>query len=325
MQPQIAIVMATYNGAAYLAAQIDSILAQTFSNWRLIVSDDGSADETRDIVRHYTSRLEAGRITLIDGPCRGATANFLHLIRQVAPGNWIAFCDQDDIWRDDKLARGVDYLRTQFDASVYAARTTICDENMRPLRPAPHLPGPFGFRNALIQACLPGNTIIANAAALELLRAGAAAAERADVISHDWWIYQILAGAGANIYRDSAQVVLYRQHPQNVMGRNDTARARAARASMLFDGSFADWLARNHAALASAAHLLLPENRQFLRQFDQMTHASGPQALARFLSLKLYRQSRGGTAAVMAAALAGCLKPRKPPSQFAQAEDSQRP
>ncbi|MTH78908.1 glycosyltransferase family 2 protein [Paracoccus aestuariivivens] len=308
MQPLITILMATYNGAKYLPQQLDSILAQTHSNWRLIVSDDGSTDRTREIVKAYTGNQPSGRIELVEGPRLGATANFLSLIGQADPHGYIAFCDQDDVWHPHKLAHGASFLTSCDGPAVYAARTTICDENLNELAPAPHFKGPFGFRNALIQACLPGNTTIANAQALAILRAAAPAAFAANVISHDWFCYQILSGAGAQIHRDSEQVVLYRQHPQNVMGRNDTKAARAARAAMLFDGSFADWLARNQIALEQASHLLSPENRLLLQDFGKLIRANGPAALAKMISTRLYRQSAIGTAAVMLAAMAGRLR-----------------
>ncbi|MDT1060359.1 glycosyltransferase [Paracoccus sp. CPCC 101403] len=309
MQPQITIVLASFNGARFLPAQLDSILSQTLTNWRLIVSDDGSQDGTQAVIADYAGRAD-GRITLIEGPGRGATANFLHLIRKADPAGWIAFCDQDDVWKRDKLARAAEFLTGQDGPAVYAARTTVCDEQLQELAPAPHFPGPFGFPNALIQACLPGNTTVANAAALTILQHGAAAADAAGIISHDWWNYLLLSGAGARIHRDAAQVLLYRQHPRNVMGRNDTARARAARASMLFDGSFANWLRRNHSALLPAKDLLTPENRQLLDRFGAFLDAPGYRALAQMRSMGLYRQTRAGTAAVMAAALAGRLRAR---------------
>ena len=306
MQPQITILMATYNGARFLPAQLDSILAQSHANWRLIVSDDGSTDGTRDVVADYARKT--GRIELIDGPRRGATANFLHLIMQAGSQDWIAFCDQDDVWKTDKLARGVAHLTLRNGPAVYAARTTICDEGLRELTPAPHFAGPFGFRNALVQACLPGNTTIANSQALQILQAAAPAADKAGIVSHDWWVYQLMSGAMADIHRDNAQVLMYRQHPRNVMGRNDTTSAQAARASMLFDGTFAKWLGQNQIALEAAEDLLTSENRQLLRRFGHLLRASGPSALAKAIDIGLYRQSHTGTAAIMAAALAGRLR-----------------
>lgn len=308
MHPPITIAMASYNGARYIRAQLDSIAGQSVTNWRLIVSDDGSSDGTREIVQDFAHNRPAGQVRLIGGPRHGATRNFLHLTRLADPDGWLAYCDQDDVWLPDRLARGMAFLTNQRGPAIYAARTTICDENLTPVIPAPHFRGPFSFRNALIQACLPGNTILANSAALHILQAAAPAAETADIISHDWWAYQLLSGAGAEMMRDSAQVLLYRQHPENVMGRNDTARAKAARISMLFDGSFADWLARNQSALESAAHLLLPENREILSRFGRAITNPGLQTLYAFLAMRLYRQTHSGTAAIMAAALSGRLR-----------------
>ena len=311
LHPPITIAMASYNGARFIRAQLDSIARQSVTNWRLLVSDDGSTDQTRQIVTDFAAEHAPGQVRLIDGPRQGATRNFLYLTRQADLGGWLAYADQDDFWLPDRLQRGIAFLSGQTGAAIYAARTTICDENLEPISPAPAFPGPFTFRNALIQACLPGNTILANSAALGLLQAAVPAAEAAGIVSHDWWAYQLLSGAGASIRRDTAQVLLYRQHPENVMGRNDTARARLARFSMLFDGRFAEWLAQNQRALEPVAQLMLPENRALLSAFGQAIRASGPQALRATLRMRLYRQSRTGTAAILAAAGMGRLR-RKP-------------
>ncbi|RQP06668.1 MAG: glycosyltransferase [Paracoccus sp. BP8] len=308
MHPPITIVMASYNGGRFIRPQLDSLVAQSVANWRLIVSDDGSTDGTRQMVSDFARTRPAGQVELIDGPGLGSTRNFLQLTRRVERGGWLAYADQDDVWLPDRLARGVSFLTGRQGPAIYAARTTICDEALNPVAPAPHFPGPFGFRNALIQACLPGNTILANGAAVRLLQSAAPAAESADIVSHDWWAYQLLSGAGADIMRDRAQVLLYRQHPGNLMGRNDTARARAARVSMLMDGRFADWLFRNQQALEPVAHLLLPSNRRLLHRFGDMLCSSGPRAFAEILRMRLYRQTRAGTLAVLAAALAGRLR-----------------
>ncbi len=308
MHPPITIAMASYNGARFIRAQLDSIAQQSVTNWRLVVSDDGSTDATRQIVTDFANEYAPGQVRLIDGPRQGATRNFLSLTRQADPKGWLAYADQDDFWLPDRLERGVAFLSSQTGAAIYAARTTICDENLAPISPAPAFPGPFTFPNALIQACLPGNTILANSAALAVLQAAVPAAEAAGIVSHDWWAYQLLSGIGAGIRRDRAQVLLYRQHPENVMGRNDTTRARLARFSMLFDGRFAEWLAQNQQALEPVAHLMLPENQALLRDFGRAIRASGPRALGAALKMGLYRQSRTGTAAILAAAALGRLR-----------------
>jgi glycosyltransferase involved in cell wall biosynthesis len=98
----IDILMATYNGAMYIDNQILSLLGQTHKNWRLIIHDDGSNDETIAIVQKYKS-IDS-RITLIDDGiiAGGASKNFLHLL-SFSNNELIVFCDQDDIWFENKL------------------------------------------------------------------------------------------------------------------------------------------------------------------------------------------------------------------------------
>lgn len=324
----VAILLATFDGARYLRRQLDSIAAQDWAAWRLVVSDDGSTDTTREIVRDFASAHPGRDIALVEGPRRGATQNFLSLIGQVRPGEWLAFSDQDDAWLPHRLSRGMQVIAgpavneaagTQNDAgqaecvglagpAATSSRTIICDDDLRPLNPAPLFRRPPSFRNALVQACMPGNTYLANPAAVALLQAGAAAAARADVISHDWWAYQLLAGAGARLVRDPEPTVLYRQHHGNVMGRNDTLRARLARVAMLGAGDFGGWVRDNVAALQGARHLLTKENAALLDGFEAALRAPGPVAAVRMGRMGLYRQTAAQTAALMAAAAAGRLR-----------------
>lgn len=89
------VAMATYNGAAYLEEQLDSVLSQLSEADELVVSDDGSTDGTRDILARFAAR--DARIRLIDGPQKGAIANFEHAIAHTR-GDVIFLCDQDDVW-----------------------------------------------------------------------------------------------------------------------------------------------------------------------------------------------------------------------------------
>ncbi len=307
MSQRVTIALATYNGAAYLAEQLASIAAQSYTHWRVLISDDGSSDATLQIAQDFLASFPEDRGQIIQGPRAGSTRNFLHLTRYAPPEDWLAYCDQDDHWLPDKLERAAEYLSAQQGPAIYAARTTICDEELKTLAPAPAFTRPLRFANALIQACLPGNTIVANQAALQLMQQAAPSAEAAGIISHDWWAYQLLSGAGAAIKRDRAQVLLYRQHPENLMGRNDTTRAKAARASQLFDGTFAGWLDANQAALEPVAHLFTPENRALLQAFAKARAQKGPLTALQFWRQGLYRQSRSGTCAIMAAAANGRL------------------
>ena len=98
----IDILLATYNGEAYIREQIDSILRQTVADWRLLVHDDGSTDGTVDIVKEYVHVDK--RIQLVEDGERhlGVARNFLHLLKY-STAEYAMFCDQDDVWLDNKV------------------------------------------------------------------------------------------------------------------------------------------------------------------------------------------------------------------------------
>lgn len=94
--------MATYNGASYIHAQLSSLISQSFTDWRLLVHDDGSTDNTVNIIKNWAEK--DSRIILIedDVKCGGAAKNFLYLT-QFSNAPYCMFCDQDDIWFDNKV------------------------------------------------------------------------------------------------------------------------------------------------------------------------------------------------------------------------------
>lgn len=306
--PQVVILLASYNGAQHLPAQLESIESQTYGNWRLIISDDGSTDTTRELLETFASRHPSGRVSLIDGPQQGATANFLHLIRQAPSGVAMAFSDQDDLWLPGKLARGMAAVIGLDHPAHYAARTIICAEDLTPLAESRRFRRPFGFRNALVQACMAGNTAVFNPAAAHLLQQGAEAALQAGIESHDWWAYQLVSGAGGRPIHDPEPVLLYRQHGRSVMGRNDTPRAMAKRLGKLFQGDYGSWIHANLAALMHVRHLLTEENRDLLNRMAEALRLPGPLAAIRLRGLGLYRHTTAGTLAFYAAAAAGRLR-----------------
>ena len=106
----IDVLLATYNGDKYIEAQIYSLLTQTYKDWKLIIHDDGSTDKTLEIIKQFQER--DSRITLIeDGiKCGGAGTNFLHILKHYSTADYIIFCDQDDIWWENKLAVMLSYF-----------------------------------------------------------------------------------------------------------------------------------------------------------------------------------------------------------------------
>ncbi|SDE43406.1 Glycosyltransferase involved in cell wall bisynthesis [Paracoccus isoporae] len=306
--PRIYIGLALYQGGRHIEAQLDSIAAQSFRDWRLVVSDDGSRDDGPEKLRKFASGFAPGQVTLVDGPRAGSTRNFLSLIGQLRDGEHMAFADQDDVWLPSKLDMGLAALRDAPQTGLYSARTTICDADLNPITGSQRFAGPFGFRNALVQAVTGGNTCLLTPDAAQLAKRAAPAAAAAGIEAHDWWLYQLVSGAGMAVLRDDAEVLLYRQHGGNLKGRNDTFGAMRARLGQLFDGNFGKWLQANNLALRQEAGLLSAENRDILARFDRALTRPGWRMAAEFARLGIRRQTPAGTAALYAAALSGRLR-----------------
>lgn len=103
----ITVCIATYNGSSYIRQQLNSILPQLGGDDEVVVSDDGSTDGTPDIIR----RIGDNRIKLVEGPRQHSpTLNFECALRH-ARGEYIFLADQDDVWRDDKVAMCLETLQ----------------------------------------------------------------------------------------------------------------------------------------------------------------------------------------------------------------------
>ena len=300
--PLIRILMGTRNGAPWLEEQLDSFLAQRHSNWTLWVSDDGSTDETVEVLRHFASR-HPGRVErILHGPGQGSAANYLHLLcHPDLPPGMVALSDQDDVWLPGKLAGAVDRLRQAGDApAAWAARYLITDADLRPIGASQHWPRPPSFGNAVVQNILSGHTLTLNAAALSLLRR----AGRLAVAHHDWWIYLALAATGAKLVVDSEVVLKYRQHSDNAVGIRSRRGARRLRARGMLDGTYGGWVAANLRALALANLPLTPPAQALVRRWSDADRLGRLRLIREF---GLHRQSRRETGLIQLAVALGRL------------------
>lgn len=303
-RPAVAVLLATWNGAARLQAQLDSFVAQTLQPALILVSDDGSTDDTRDIVRAFANAHPALNVTLLDGPRKGAAQNFLSLIRAIPEGiDYATLSDQDDVWLRDKLQRGVDALTGAArpdDCLLYCGRTWECNAELRDMRISRPLRRPAGFRNALVQNIASGNTIMLNRPAIKL--AQAASLEARKPVVHDWWLYQIVTGAGGAVLFDHAPLLMYRQHEGNLIGANRGFQAKRKRLRFMLAGRLRRWNTMNIDALSASAHRLRPENRQTLEDFATGRNGGLWTRLAMIRRNGLYRQGKQGTLSLYLAA-----------------------
>lgn len=292
--PRVAICLCTYNGQHYLAEQLGSIAKQTYPNWEVWASDDGSKDETFDILQACQSQWSAAKLTITSGPQQGFVANFLSLAcNPEINADYYAYSDQDDIWEHDKLQRAIGFLRTiaPDTPALYCTRTRLVDVKNIEIGLSPHFKKPPSFANALIQSISGGNTMVFNKAARDLLcEAGA----NIDVVTHDWWGYIAISGCGGKIFYDDYPSLRYRQHANNLVGMNTSWRARFKRIRLAWQGQFRNWNDKNIEALQRLRARLTPENRAIL---DQFCNARQRWLLPRLLGFKragIHRQTLFG-------------------------------
>ncbi len=302
-QSSVAILLATLNGEQFLAEQLDSLQAQTITNWRLYVSDDGSSDGTKDIISRYQALWGEDKIQYRDGPQKGYAQNFLGLACDPdIKADYYAFCDQDDVWLTEKLNVAIENITqaSNFDqVYVYCGRTTYTDQNLKPIGMSPLFVHPKTFRNALIQSIAGGNTMVFNQATKTLL-------EKAGVVpaaSHDWWLYQLVTGAGGVLYYDPRSQVLYRQHPHSLVGSNQSLFDLFERFFKLMGGCFREWIDSNIQSLRQAESFLLPGNIEILNLFEIMRKAKLKDRMRLLEVCGLYRQTWRGTMSLFFAAV----------------------
>ncbi|MGL4697013.1 glycosyltransferase family 2 protein [Enterococcus larvae] len=129
----ISVCIAAYNGEKYLPQQLNSILLQLREDDEVIISDDGSTDETQTIVKAYAQK--DSRIRLIEGPRSGVIANFERAIEE-SRGAFIFLADQDDVWLPEKISETLAYFEQHPDVQVIVSDLIIVDEELQPIYPS---------------------------------------------------------------------------------------------------------------------------------------------------------------------------------------------
>jgi len=292
--PTVTILLCTLNGERFLTEQLASLERQTFKNWKLIASDDGSFDRTRSILLAFQKSCEPGKVEIIDGPRRGATANFLfQACAENLVSEYYAFCDQDDVWDVDKLERAIDALERVDPGApaLYGSRTRLIDEAGNEIGFSPLFQRKPEFRSALVQSIAGGNTMVFNQKARELIVFCGA---DVDVPSHDWWLYQVTAACGGYVHYDAYPSVRYRQHAHNVIGANMSWTARMHRLYLLQKGRFRHWEDLIVAALTRLRPRMSAENRRIFDLFRKARHEPLLRRATIFAQSGVYRQTTLG-------------------------------
>lgn len=213
------ICMATYNGASFLRAQLDSILRQSLAPSKILIGDDGSTDGTRELIADFAQK--DSRVVVL--PSRrtrqnGACGNFEHLMthaQQICTdgAHFIALADQDDVWAENKLQAMrtalADSIGCYSDLSLIdASGESLGDSLLRQLK----APGQTTVSELLAQNHVPGCALAFSPEVLAL-----AMPFPKGLINHDWWLAMCVCLLGT-LRRVEEPLVQYRQHAGNAVG-----------------------------------------------------------------------------------------------------------
>ncbi|WP_308796724.1 glycosyltransferase family 2 protein [Agromyces silvae] len=285
----VSVALGTHNGARYLAAQLESVLAQTYPVREIVVSDDASSDDTvalaeRLVAEHRSAGRHIELVVMRNAPALGVTANFEQALRATS-GDLVALSDQDDVWRVDRVERAVRAFAARPQLQLVASNARLVDER------GDELPASL-FETLGITAGVLAR-ISAGGAPAELLKrnlfTGATMMLRRTLVQravpfpaswvHDEWL-AIVASLTGGVGVVDEPLIDYRQHGANQIGVTELGlggklgRLRAPRTE------------RNMRLLARARDLatrlpgLIPDDAWALRQAaEKLAHESARSAL----------------------------------------------
>lgn len=209
----VVVLVSTYNGARFIEAQINSLLSQNYSPITIHIRDDGSSDNTREILSRYSEQYSRVQ-------CRyenniGVVSSFFELLRNSGESfEYYSFCDQDDVWQQNKISRAIEQMEAAAPNTplMYFTRVEYVDEKLNHLGySAP--PKRISYEHAMVENMATGCTIVINRSARELILSHLPVI----ALMHDWWMFLVISAFGQIIY-DPVPLILYRQHSSNVVG-----------------------------------------------------------------------------------------------------------
>lgn len=208
---KVIILLSTYNGAKYVADQINSILNQTFPNIELYIRDDGSTDDTCIILKKYENN---NNIHIEYGNNLGFIKSFLWLVKNSGEADYYAFSDQDDIWFPKKIDMAIEKFKeygTKSTPTLYFSNYDFYDSDLNYISRNTAAKIKPSFQNSLVD-CMPlGFNSVFNRKACEIVKSNIPQ----NACGHDWWLYMICVGMGEVLY-DPRPTCKYRRHNDNV-------------------------------------------------------------------------------------------------------------
>lgn len=216
---KVTILMSTYNGEQFLEEQIESIQQQTFTDWELLIRDDGSKDQTPSIIKKFAEKDD--RIVFINPNNReniGVIQSFHSLLKH-QPSDYYFFSDQDDVWLPNKLQIQLEEAKkysTYLPLLVYTD-LTIVDQHLQ-VKHESMIRTQSNHANTTLLQEITENTVTGGVSMINHALADLwTGEEKYPLLMHDWYLALLATAFGKLVYIDQPGE-LYRQHSSNVLG-----------------------------------------------------------------------------------------------------------
>lgn len=207
----VTILLSTFNGQRFLDEQINSLVSQKYKNIRIFARDDGSSDDTQNILDKWQSIC---KLQWYQGENLRPCSSFFDLIKKAPKSEYYAFCDQDDVWLPEKIESAVNSLSPYSDIPcLYFGQTQMVDASLSPIETKKIHPQ-CNLVEALIRSIVTGCTLVINWKLMEIIRLYIPSS----AMMHDSWIYKVCLSIGGKVIFDAEPYILYRQHGDNVIG-----------------------------------------------------------------------------------------------------------
>ena len=225
MNPKVDILLATYNGEKYIKEQVESILNQTYENIQIIISDDCSTDNTRQVLKEYENNEKIK--VFYQEKNLGYVKNFEFLLKQVK-SNLYMLSDQDDVWKKEKVEKFVEKIESEKLDLVFGDLEVV-DENLNTLYKSynryMHLIHKIkkyqkDYRLQYLYNCMTGCTIISRKNWIDKVLP---LPTNSKYMIHDYWLGLVIALNGKVGYIEEPYI-LYRQHGKNQVGSKKASK-----------------------------------------------------------------------------------------------------
>jgi len=228
--PHVRVLLATYNGEAWLDRQLQTIVSQAGVRVSIIASDDASTDATPEILRRWSGQADLQVLPPLGRRMGTANRNFMRLIAEAPLGDadFVALADQDDVWKPAKLARAIDCLGSHAAAAYSSSVTAFWPDGSERHVHKSHAQRSHDY---LFGSPGPGCTYVLRRDVHESLRA--LVQQRFELMQrvwvHDWLIYAFVRSRSLAWFIDDESHMLYRQHSSNEFGVNSGWQAALKR------------------------------------------------------------------------------------------------